>query len=215
MGWLKYAIEHSTRKDWQSMHDKGPSSHTFQLWDDEVPSGALFLCDVVGNQVNLCIKTARSFRSPGGRMVPCKVLETLVEDCHSKFGTALNGEWIVPKYMYWNSTQYLSLKNEVLNIVMKWQCQRILEHVIEKQEFGEPMDSMSWGYQEGYIMKTSNASRIGKALELVAELIPAIDYILPHLDDLKTENFSDPSVGIFKDEKLDKAIDTIKRIING
>jgi hypothetical protein len=66
-------------------------------YNNKIPIGEYFLCDCIGNTIDLCKRTKRAFRNAEGRLVYCKVIETLIEDCHEKFGTALNGCWVIPK----------------------------------------------------------------------------------------------------------------------
>lgn len=63
----------------------------------EIPLGGYFLCDCIGNTVDLCRKTERKFKNSDGRLVKCKVVETLIKDCHKQLGTAVNGCWKIPK----------------------------------------------------------------------------------------------------------------------
>lgn len=65
----------------------------------EPPAGEYFLCDCIGNTVDLCLATNRKYRNSEGRMVNCKVIETLIPDCHARFGTALNGCWQIPWHL--------------------------------------------------------------------------------------------------------------------
>lgn len=66
----------------------------------KIPEGTYFLCDSIGNTIDLCRKTKRKFRNADGRLVAHKVIETIVPDCHKKFGTALNGEWAIPYHLF-------------------------------------------------------------------------------------------------------------------
>ena len=85
------------RQEWES-DSKGAdnSAAKFFQYPKEVPVGHYFLCDCIGNTIDLCRATKRAFRNSAGRLVKCKVIQTLIPDCHQKFGTALNGCWIIP-----------------------------------------------------------------------------------------------------------------------
>ena len=90
-------LETYTRQQWESgSRGADNSGAIFLQYPGEVPFGEYFLCDCIGNTIDLCKSTKRKFRNSDGRMVNCKVIETIIPDCHAKFGTALNGCWIIP-----------------------------------------------------------------------------------------------------------------------
>ena len=85
------------REQWESASKGADNSDAiFFQYPNEVPAGDYFLCDCIGNTIDLCKSTKRKFKNADGRMVNCKVIETIIPDCHAKFGTALNGCWIIP-----------------------------------------------------------------------------------------------------------------------
>lgn len=66
-------------------------------YDGEVKTGEFYLSDCIGNTVDLCIATDRKFKNPDGRMVYCKVVETLIADARVQLGSPVNGVWAIPK----------------------------------------------------------------------------------------------------------------------
>jgi hypothetical protein len=47
----------------------------------------------------LCYKTKKKYRNADGRAVQCKVIETIITDCHKQLGTPVNGCWIIPYHL--------------------------------------------------------------------------------------------------------------------
>lgn len=88
----------TSREEWESC-SKGAynSIATFMQYKGNPTPGDYFLCDCIGNTIDLCKSTKRKFKNSDGRLVNCKVIETIIPDCHAKFGTALNGCWIIPE----------------------------------------------------------------------------------------------------------------------
>ena len=58
--------------------------------------GSPFLVDAIGNDLSVCTLQKRKFKLPTGRLVRMKLRETVINDCHKNYGTALNGYWIIP-----------------------------------------------------------------------------------------------------------------------
>ena len=58
--------------------------------------GSPFLVDAIGNDLSVCTLQRRKFKLPTGRLVRMKLRETVINDCHKNYGTALNGYWIIP-----------------------------------------------------------------------------------------------------------------------
>lgn len=65
----------------------------------EVATGEYFLCDCIGNTVDLCIATKRKFRNRDGRLVNCKVIETIIPDARKHLGGCVNGVWEIPYHL--------------------------------------------------------------------------------------------------------------------
>ena len=87
----------TSRVEWESCpRGTDNSLATFLQYKGQVVAGTYFLCDCIGNTIDLCLATKRKFKNKEGRLVYCKVIETIIPDCHAKFGTALNGCWIIP-----------------------------------------------------------------------------------------------------------------------
>ncbi len=58
--------------------------------------GMPFLCDVLGNDLSIVELTKRTNKMPNGRKLKLKFVETVINDCHLFYGTALNGYWVIP-----------------------------------------------------------------------------------------------------------------------
>jgi hypothetical protein len=94
---IRALVLSTTREQWESASRGADNSETIiKQHANCVPHGHYFLCDCIGNTVDLCLSTKRPFKNSKGRMVNCKVIETIIPDCRKKFGTALNGCWIIP-----------------------------------------------------------------------------------------------------------------------
>lgn len=97
---LREVVTNSTRDEWWcGVRGVDNSKAKFFECTTPIEKGTYFLCDCIGNTVDLCIKTDRLFRNKDGRLVACKVVETIIPDCHAKFGTAINGEWAIPYHL--------------------------------------------------------------------------------------------------------------------
>jgi len=59
--------------------------------------GEPFLVDALGNDLSILILSRRKHKLPNGRVVRCKFVTTIIEDCRSLYGTPLNGYWKIPK----------------------------------------------------------------------------------------------------------------------
>lgn len=87
----------TSREEWESISMGADNSiATFLQYRRELNPGDYFLCDCIGNTIDLCLATKRKYKNAAGRLVNCKVIETIIHDCHAKFGTALNGCWEIP-----------------------------------------------------------------------------------------------------------------------
>lgn len=65
--------------------------------DTYVNYGDFFIVDLIGGDLSVCKLTRRKYKTPKGRMVSCKLIKTLIDDCHSIYETALNGCWVIPR----------------------------------------------------------------------------------------------------------------------
>jgi len=65
----------------------------------EVPPGHYFLCDCVGNTVDLCYSTRRKYKNSEGRAVNCKVIETIIKDARAQLGSPVNNCWQIPYHL--------------------------------------------------------------------------------------------------------------------
>lgn len=65
-----------------------------------IPNGGFHLVDVLGNDLTIVKTSKRGYRLPNGRVVNCKIIHTVIEDCRETFGTPLNGYWEIPKEFY-------------------------------------------------------------------------------------------------------------------
>ena len=59
--------------------------------------GEYFLMDILGNDLTIVKLTKKTYKTPSGRVVHCKIIETIIEDCREVYGTPMNGYWVVPK----------------------------------------------------------------------------------------------------------------------
>ena len=64
--------------------------------DTIVNFGEYFIVDYYGNDLTICMLTKRKYKNNKGRLVSCKPIVTLVEDCKEQYGTCLNGYWKIP-----------------------------------------------------------------------------------------------------------------------
>lgn len=67
-----------------------------------IKNGGYFLVDVLGNDLTIVKSTRRGYKLPNGRVVNCKVIHTVINDCHNIYGTALNGYWAIPNEFYYD-----------------------------------------------------------------------------------------------------------------
>ena len=58
--------------------------------------GFPFLLDAIGNDLSICILSKRRHKLPTGRVIKSKFDRTIIKDCRKKFGTPLNGCWLIP-----------------------------------------------------------------------------------------------------------------------
>ena len=65
--------------------------------DTVIFNGMPFLCDILGNDLSIVELTKKTNKMPNGRKLNFKFVETVINDCHKIFGTALNGYWIIPE----------------------------------------------------------------------------------------------------------------------
>lgn len=98
---LRDVVNSTILSDWESC-TKGADNSKARIFQHKgkVKDGAYFLCDCIGNTVDLCKKTKRKFRNADGRLVACKVIETIIPDCAKKLGGPINGEWVIPYHLF-------------------------------------------------------------------------------------------------------------------
>lgn len=96
---LRKVVQGTTAKNWErcSKNEVLTDALIFQ-YKKRPEIGEYFLCDCIGNTIDLCLKTKKKYRV-NGRLVSCQIIETLIPDCHKQFGTALNGVWLIPHYL--------------------------------------------------------------------------------------------------------------------
>lgn len=104
---LKDFLESLNRKDFEEniKIKKGESIDDIELFDKDkskipfdqvINYGDFFLVDILGGDLSVCELSKRKHKLPNGRVVKCKFLFNIIEDCHKTYGTALNGYWIIP-----------------------------------------------------------------------------------------------------------------------
>ena len=84
------------------------SDNSKNLFHDfpNIPKGEYFLCDLIGNTVDLCKKTDREYKVPiTGRKEACKHITTLISNCTKQLGTPVNGCWRLPESWQKEMTQ--------------------------------------------------------------------------------------------------------------
>lgn len=97
---LREVLNATTRSDWwRSVRAADNSAARIFEHKGKIEPGTYFLCDCIGNTVDLCKKTKRRFRNADGRLVACKVIETIIPDCQKKFGSPINGKWVIPYHL--------------------------------------------------------------------------------------------------------------------
>ena len=106
----------TSRLEWESSSKGADNSiATIMQYRGEPVAGTYFLCDCIGNTIDLCLATKRKYKNKEGRLVNCKVIETIIPDCHAKFGTALNGCWVIPAICKLEkSTPHAEIKTRLL-----------------------------------------------------------------------------------------------------
>lgn len=65
--------------------------------DQIIHYGMPFLVDIIGNDLSIVVLSKRKYKMPDGRITQVKFIRTIIFDCHSVYGTALNGYWIIPE----------------------------------------------------------------------------------------------------------------------
>lgn len=95
---LKRLLENITDRNFFESASRGADNSKAKVFQylGEIPPGHYFLCDCIGNTIDLCFSTRKKYKNLAGRAVTCKVIATIIPDCHKQFGTALNGEWMIP-----------------------------------------------------------------------------------------------------------------------
>ena len=67
-----------------------------------IPNGGYHLVDILGNDLTVVKTARRKYKTPGGRIVHRKIIQTVIDDCHNIYGTALNGYWAIPEEFYYD-----------------------------------------------------------------------------------------------------------------
>lgn len=67
------------------------------LYEQVINYGDYFLVDAIGNDLSVCKLTRRKYKLPTGRVVKMKLEQIVINDCHTIYGTAINGYWVIPK----------------------------------------------------------------------------------------------------------------------
>ena len=62
-----------------------------------IKRGQYFLATVVGNDITIVKHQKTVKQMPDGRILPCKFIETLVEDCDELYNTLLEGCFLIPQ----------------------------------------------------------------------------------------------------------------------
>lgn len=79
----------------------------FEIPKDKIINyGEPFLVDALGNDLSVVILSRRKYKLPNGRVIRCKYVSTIIDDCRKQFGTPLNGYWKIPK-------QFLKIKKYI------------------------------------------------------------------------------------------------------
>ena len=66
-------------------------------YDEVIDYGDFFLVDAIGNDLSVCRLTRRNYKLPTGRLVPMKLIKTILPDVRSLIGSPLNGYWVIPR----------------------------------------------------------------------------------------------------------------------
>lgn len=62
-----------------------------------IKRGQYFLSTVVGNDITIVKHQKTVKQMPDGRMLPCKFIETVVDDCDELYNTLLEGCYLIPQ----------------------------------------------------------------------------------------------------------------------
>ena len=79
--------------------DVDNSKAVIQKFRKSPPAGEFFLCDCIGNTVDLCYSTKKAYKNADGRTVNCKVIETIIPDARKQLGSPVNGCWQIPYHL--------------------------------------------------------------------------------------------------------------------
>ena len=59
--------------------------------------GGYHLVDILGNDLTVVKTARRKYKTPNGRIVHRKIIQTVIDDCEKIYGSCLNGYWAIPK----------------------------------------------------------------------------------------------------------------------
>ena len=62
-----------------------------------IPHGGFHLVDILGNDLTVVKTARRKYKTPSGRIVHRKIIQTIIDDCQKVYGTCINGYWAIPK----------------------------------------------------------------------------------------------------------------------
>lgn len=79
--------------------DVDNSKAVIQQFRKNPPAGEFFLCDCIGNTVDLCYSTKKAYKNAVGRAVNCKVIETIIVDARKQLGSPVNNCWQIPYHL--------------------------------------------------------------------------------------------------------------------
>lgn len=62
--------------------------------------GEYYLVDIIGNDLTIVKLTKKKHKTPKGRLVPAKIIKTIIDDCKKQYGSCINGYFHIPKEFY-------------------------------------------------------------------------------------------------------------------